>query len=207
MTTNTHGSAYRRPPLTEFRVSLPPWVPAWFEQDVATLPDNTDDAAWMTLALDLCEQQIQHGTGGPFAALVVDRQVGLLGIGLNCVVLQCCSAAHAEVVAISHAQCFQGTHDLSASPLNCTLYTTSEPCAMCIGAIHWSGISRVVTAARDADVRAIGFDEGHKPQQWAQALAANGTSVLPDIHRERAAMLLQRYADSGAPVYNAAGRR
>ena len=181
-------------------VTLPPWVAAFKDA-----PECVDDAGWMRLAIALCDRQIDEGTGGPFAAVVVEEKQGLISVGLNRVVDQCCSSAHAEVVALSLAQKRLGTHDLASRGLRCSLYSTSEPCAMCIGAIHWSGVARVLCAARDEDVRAIGFDEGNKPDDWVASLQHSGTQVIRDLLRDEASAQLLRYADGGGTIYNASG--
>ena len=183
-------------------LTLPGWCRKWMKQ-YATLPASADHTDWMKLTLALCREQTQRGSGGPFAALVVEARLGLISYGLNCVVPGNCSSAHAEVMALSLAQQTLGTHDLSTAPFSCTLYCSAEPCAMCIGAIHWSGVKRIVFAARDSDVRSIGFDEGHKPDNWMEFLRERGIQVVPDLKRAQAKALLEQYAQSGAPVYNA----
>ncbi len=96
-----------------------------------------------------------------------------------------------------------GRYDLSDSrKLRYELVTAAEPCAMCFGAIPWSGVSSVVCGAREEDVRQIGFDEGPKPADWVAALEARGIKVLQDILRNEAADVLVEYARSGGTIYN-----
>jgi tRNA(Arg) A34 adenosine deaminase TadA len=72
---------------------------------------------------------------------------------------------------------------------------------MCAGAIPWSGVVRVVTGALDADVRAIGFDEGAKPEAWAEALRERGIEVTEGVQREAAVAVLKGYAALGGTIY------
>ena len=109
---------------------------------------------------------------------------------------------HAEVVAIINASEHMQSWDLSAEH-GATLYTSAEPCAMCMGAIPWSGVHRVVIAARDEDVRVIGFDEGAKPSDWISVYQLRGISVRRDVLREESIAVLREYATRGGLLYNA----
>lgn len=74
---------------------------------------------------------------------------------------------------------------------------------MCFGAVPWSGVSRLVCAARDDDARSIGFDEGPKTADWQPALEQRGITVVRDLLRKEAVTVLQEYAASGGTIYNA----
>jgi len=185
----------------ELRVRLPEWIPGWLEARDAPLATRDDR---MHLVIELARANVEHGTGGPFAAAVYALDSGtLLSVGVNVVVAQHCSVAHAEILALGLAQARVGSHSL-ASPQGgrCELISSAEPCAMCLGAVAWSGIAALVIGARDADVREIGFDEGHKPRDWRHALAARGIAVTCDVLREDACAVLTSYAASGGPIYN-----
>jgi len=73
---------------------------------------------------------------------------------------------------------------------------------MCLGAVCWSGVGRVVCGARDEDARRIGFDEGPKPPDWVGALESRGISVVQDILRKEAAAVLTEYGERGGLIYN-----
>ncbi len=73
---------------------------------------------------------------------------------------------------------------------------------MCLGATPWSGVRRVVCAARDEDARTLGFDEGSKPPDWVGQLAARDIAVVRDIRREESTRILKDYVERGGPVYN-----
>lgn len=179
-------------------------LPAWLAE--SAVPDTVavDRAARMRFVLDLVAGNIAHASGGPFAAAVFDLETGaLLGCGVNLVVPTHCSSAHAEIVAISRAQQAVECFDLGADGRRCELVTSTEPCAMCLGAIPWSGVRSVVCGATDGDARAAGFDEGDKPEAWPRLLADRGIAVTREVCRDEAADLLLRYADGGGPIYNA----
>ena len=187
------------------RLEIP--LPAWFRAWSAALPARLeDDAAAMDVALEACRRNIEARTGGPFGAVVTDAGTGqILGAGVNLVVGGRASFLHAEIVALTLAQRRAGCDNLSAGGRAATLYATAEPCAMCLGAIPWSGVSRLVCGARDADVRAIGFDEGDKPSDWEAGLRRRGIAVTRDFRREEAAGLLARYAAEGGVRYGSRG--
>ena len=73
---------------------------------------------------------------------------------------------------------------------------------MCLGATIWSGIDHIICAARDEDARAIGFDEGPKPADVNKALRERNIRITRDINRNKAISLMQKYCDSGKPIYN-----
>src|SRR3546814_18291551 len=73
---------------------------------------------------------------------------------------------------------------------------------MCLGAVGWSGIARLVCAAGDHDARAIGFDEGDKPADWQSALARRGVIVATGVLRARAAAAMERSRDPGGLLYH-----
>ncbi len=159
----------------------------------------------MRLAIELARLNIVHKTGGPFGAAIFEQESGrLVGVGVNLVETQNCSIAHAEMVAIATAQKALQRYDLGAAGLaKHELVTSTEPCAMCLGAIPWSGVRRVVCGARDSDAREIGFDEGSKPADWIGCLEARGIAVVRDVLREQARDVLLKYGEAGGQIYNA----
>ncbi|MEZ5301955.1 MAG: nucleoside deaminase [Verrucomicrobiales bacterium] len=182
-------------------LTLPDWIDAAIpppEHRFATGDDR------MALAIHLAAENVRLQTGGPFGAAIFDRERGtLIAPGVNLVVAGHASVAHAEIVAIAIAQQIFGTHDLGAGGLPpMELVTSVEPCAMCLGAIPWSGVRRVLCGAREEDARAIGFDEGAKPDRWTEKLAARGIAVTRDIRRDEAANVLRLYQEAGGAIYN-----
>jgi tRNA(Arg) A34 adenosine deaminase TadA len=113
-----------------------------------------------------------------------------------------CSIAHAEMVAIALAQQTIGSFDLGQGQVTRELVTSTEPCAMCLGAIPWSGVRRVLSGARGADASAIGFDEGAKPADWIGELTRRGIAVTRDVLRDEARAVLNHYHTTGGLIYN-----
>lgn len=155
------------------------------------------------LQLALCNVMLK--TGGPFGAAVFEARTGrLVSIGVNLVASTNCSLAHAEMVALANAQLLFGHFDLGAAGLpKLELVTSCEPCAMCYGAIPWSGVRKVLCGARARDASAIGFDEGPKPKNWVMALKKRGIAVSRDLCRDEAVAVFQRYKEAGGDIYNA----
>lgn len=158
----------------------------------------------MELVLHLASLNIKHQTGGPFGAAVFDLDSGtLIAPGVNIVVPSHASIAHAEMVAVSMAQRTLQTHDLGPIGKNGTqLVTSVAPCAMCLGAVPWSGVRSLICGARGEDANAIGFDEGSKPTDWVGELEARGIAVQNDLMRDAAAQVLNNYEASGGAIYN-----
>ena len=104
-------------------------------------------------AVKLARNGIKNKEGGPFGAVVVDNKGRIVGYGNNQVLKNNDPTAHAEVMAIRDACKTLNTYDLSG----CIIYTTSEPCPMCLGAIIWSNIKEVYYATNRKDVANIGF--------------------------------------------------
>lgn len=180
------------------KIQLPPWC-----DDINLEQSFKTDQDAMLFALELVRLTLQHKTGGPFAAVVVDNTSRkIVSFGVNLVQTSNCSVLHAEIVAIMLASQQLNAYNLGAASA-VTLYSSAEPCAMCMGAIPWAGISRLVSAATDADVRAIGFDEGIKPSGWKKEYEVRGVSVTSEVCRESAVALLLRYVAEGGSVYNA----
>ncbi len=184
-------------PTVEF--SLPCWLPAYMANH-EIIVDVEDRMAFVIAA---SRQNIEEGTGGPFAAALFEQQSGaLLALGVNRVVPEKLSILHAEIIAITLAQRLLGTYDLGADGLpHYELVSSTEPCAMCLGAISFSGIHRVIVGARDTDARQAGFDEGAKPTDWIGALNARGIDVIYDLQREAACKVLADYLQQGGVLY------
>ena len=178
-------------------------VPAWLLAFEKTLPRKLHgDEEAMGYAIALSAENVKEGSGGPFGAVIVDSATGeVLSIGANLVLSAKSSVLHAEIVAILRAQKKLESFSLGGQGRSATLYTSAEPCAMCMGAIPWSGISRVVCAASDEDVRAIGYDEGDKPGNWQAAYEKRGIKVTCHFMRDPAVKVLRDYAANGGVIY------
>lgn len=152
------------------------------------------------MAMDLAARNVERG-GGPFGALVTDGAGRLLGAGVNLVRQNRCSVLHAEIVALMTAQRHVGDYDLGRGGRECVLSTSVDPCAMCFGALPWSGIRRLECGATTRDAQSVGFDEGTKPGDWVEALRNRGIRTERGVLREAAAAVLARYRDIGGVVY------
>ena len=182
-------------------LSLPVWVRSFLEGSVEIFPSVEDR---MRFVIELARLNVERKSGGPFGAAVFEREGGrLIAVGVNQVESLNCSIAHAEMLAIALAHKAVGTYDMGGERgAAYELVTSTEPCVMCLGAVCWSGVKRVVCGARDKDARRIGFDEGPKPKDWAGALESRGISVMQDILREQAAAVLTEYGEQGGLIYN-----
>ena len=183
-------------------LSLPEWIDDFLKQYQFPLVSNEER---MRFVLKLTLQNIEKTTGGPFGAAVFERESGqLVSVGVNVVLKQGCSAAHAEMMAIMLAQQELGTHDLGIAELpEFQLVTSGKMCAMCLGSVVWSGVREVLASAQPEDVeKIVGFDEGPAPADYDQQLEKRGISIIPSFLREEGCEVLQRYVDLEGVVYN-----
>jgi tRNA(Arg) A34 adenosine deaminase TadA len=179
-------------------------LPAWVEPFLKDWQEPlTSISRRMALAVALSEENVRRDTGGPFGAVVVREDSGeLISVGINLVTETGLSLAHAEIVALTLAQTALGDWNLSRpGPLQ--LITSCEPCAMCFGAVPWSGVKSLVCGARKKDAEAAGFDEGDKPDNWVRSLQRRGIVVQCSVSRTEAASVLARYKKDGGAIYNA----
>lgn len=180
-------------------------LPVWIEPFVRryTFPLTSPEAR-MRFVIALALENIKRKSGGPFAAALFNSETGdLMAAGVNRVVPLNCSLAHAEMMAIGLAQQQLGTYDLGGPgqpPVE--LVTSTEPCAMCLGAIPWSGLRKVTCGATDADARSAGFDEGAKPQNWVEGLEQKGIAVVTGVCAREAAAVFKVYKEAGGAIYN-----
>ena len=107
----------------------------------------------MRKAIDLSKENVANG-GGPFGA-VIARDGEIIATGVNRVTSNHDATAHAEVSAIRNACAKLGTHDLSG----CEIYSSCEPCPMCLGAIYWAHLDRLYYGNDKHDAANIGFDD------------------------------------------------
>ncbi len=122
--------------------------------------------------IELAVENVRRG-GGPFAALVV-REGVVIATGVNQVTRCSDPTAHAEVVAIREACRVLGDFQLTG----CDLYTSCEPCPMCLGAIYWARPTRVYYAATQGTAAAAGFDDAFIYREMALAPAERGIPMV-----------------------------
>jgi len=112
----------------------------------------TNDDHFLTRAIELAQKASESGDGGPFGAVIV-YQGKIIAEGWNRVLVSRDPTAHAEINAIRSACATIGDFHLTG----CTLYTSSEPCPMCLSAAYWARIGRIVFANSRAEAATIGF--------------------------------------------------
>jgi tRNA(Arg) A34 adenosine deaminase TadA len=178
--------------------------PAWTDSVVDWERSYGSDEERMRLAIAVSRANVEQGTGGPFGAAIFESLGGrLVAIGVNSVVRLNNCTLHAEMVAFMMAQQRVGAFTLNAPGLPPhELFTSCEPCAMCLGATLWSGVRRMVCAAAREDASLLSFDEGPVfPESYAY-LEARGLSIVRNVLREPAREVLQLYRDRGGEIYN-----
>jgi guanine deaminase len=132
------------------------------------------DNPFMARAIQLSLDNVRSGHGGPFGAVVVQNNA-IVADGVNRVTTTNDPTAHAEVVAIREACRKLGLFELK----DCELYTSCEPCPMCLGAIYWARIDRVYFANTRNDAAVIGFDDDHIYREFTLPIAAR---TIPFVH-------------------------
>lgn len=184
----------------EIRVAVPQWLDAAVDWD-RTYPTDVER---MALAVELARRNVLEESGGPFGAVIVDVTSGrLVSAGVNLVVRLRNSMLHAEIVACMLAEARLGQYSLgSATAGSCELVTSCEPCAMCLGAIHWAGVRRVVCGASGADARDLLFDEGPVFEASWTYLADRGVEVVRGVLRDEARVALDLYRTRNGFIYN-----
>ncbi len=187
-------------PATSITVSLPDWVSDGVDFDRRYASDEER----MELAIRLSWENVRRGTGGPFGAAIFEAGKGrLVAVGMNRVVPLGNSVLHAEIVALMLAQARRGSYTLGEAGMPAhELFTSCEPCAMCLGAVPWSGVARVVWAATRDDAGRLQFDEGPVFQSSYDYLAARSIRCEAGPLREDARRVLLEYGREGGEIYN-----
>jgi tRNA(Arg) A34 adenosine deaminase TadA len=181
-------------------------LPAWLEEITSgkdiVIPDPEERMRWI---VGLSRQNVEHASGGPFAAGVFAAGSGrLLAAGVNRVEPLGLSPAHAEIMAIAFAQKRLQTWDLGHdAAIPTELVASSQPCLMCLGAVLWSGVANLSYGAAAVEVSTIlGFDEGPLPAAWPQELLRRGIKVESGRLRAEAVAVLELYKSKSGTVYN-----
>lgn len=179
----------------QIHLTLPPWI----GEVAGTNQRYHSDEERVGLAIELSRQNVERGGGGPFGAAVFNSHSGrLVAAGVNRVLPQNCSVAHAEMMVIMIAQQRLGRHRLNGDGGHYVLATSSQPCCQCYGASVWAGIDELLIGARVEDVEELTeFDEGPLPADWIGELNRRNIAVRRDILREQAREVLAAYGASG----------
>ena len=155
---------------------------------------RTDHSRFMQMAIEEARAGIRAGHGGPFGSVIV-RDGKVVGRGHNMVIADTDSTAHGEITAIRNAEKALGTHDLSG----CVIYTTGEPCPMCLAACLWANLSRVYYGCTIADNSRIGFrDEIFDNLTGGRE---NLKGYMEQVDREKCLALFDEYTKTDRTLY------
>jgi tRNA(Arg) A34 adenosine deaminase TadA len=178
----------------QIHLTLPPWLGEVADESRLYLTDEER----VGLAIELSRRNVESSHGGPFGAAVFNAAGKLIAAGVNRVVPQTCSVAHAEMMAYMAAQQRLASFRLNEQGGRYTLATSSQPCCQCYGATVWAGVDELLIGARAEDVEELTeFDEGPLPADWIGELQRRGIEVRRDILRDQARTVLAAYAASG----------
>lgn len=156
---------------------------------------HKNDIKHLQRAIDLAAKYGSDGRHGPFGA-VIARNGKVLAEGWNAVVDSFDPTAHAEMQAIRAAAENLKTHELSG----CTLYASCEPCPMCLAAIYWARIDRIVYAATKEDAAAVGFDDSLLYEEMAKPWPARHVKSDQAL-QEKAARMMKSWAENPDRVH------
>ncbi len=187
----------------DFTLNLPEWIAAELTRLPEEVPEIEDR---MRMILRFARMNFENDTGGPFAAGVFERESGRpVAIGVNRVLATGCSSAHAEIMALSLAQKALNTWDLGGSGFPAhELVVNWRPCAMCYGALLWSGVRYLVIAGSGPELEELtGFDEGPLSPRWDTELRERGIEVIDGVLRAEACDVFRAFQEADRFVYNA----
>lgn len=150
---------------------------------------------YIKLAKESAENGLNNNEGGPFGAVITDKEGNIISTGNNKVLKNNDPTAHAEIVAIRNACKKLKTYDLS----NYVLYTSCEPCPMCLSAIIWANIKNVYYACTKEDAASIGF----RDDIIYKYLEGKNEDLisLQQIDREECIDLFKKYKDDNRKIY------
>ena len=151
---------------------------------------------FMDEAIAESAKNLKTGHGGPFGAVVVKDGV-IVGRGHNEVLKHNDPTCHGEIQAIREACRSLGTYDLSG----CELYTSAEPCPMCLSAIIWANIKTVYYGNSAKDAAAIGFRDDFIYDFIKRGCADEGTLALRQMGREEAIKIFEQYKEKNMTIY------
>ena len=150
---------------------------------------------YMELAKNASLDGIKNNEGGPFGAVIVDSDGNIVAIGHNRVLASCDPTAHAEVETIRTACKNLNTHDLSG----CTLYTSCEPCPMCLSAAIWANIKTIYCGCTRKDAEKIGFRD-NIIYDYLEGKNKDIVNLIP-LDREACTEAFKKYEKSNGIIY------
>jgi tRNA(Arg) A34 adenosine deaminase TadA len=182
------------------RITMPGWVGGVLEE----FPSYRTEEDKMRLAIRLARENVQSASGGPFGAAVFQQPGNrLVAVGVNRVERLNNSILHAEIMALMLAEKKLKSYTLSAPGFpDCELITSCEPCAMCLGAVLWSGVDRIVCGAGREDAAGLGFDEGPVFPESYRYLEDSGIEIVRGVLADEARAVFDLYRKRNGLVYN-----
>ncbi len=179
--------------------------PAWVDSVVDWERSYVSDQERMRLAIAVSRANVENATGGPFGAAIFEARSGhLVAVGMNSVVRLNNCTLHGETMAFMMAQQRVGSYTLNGPNMPAhELYTSCEPCAMCLGATLWSGVQRVVYGAAREDASLLHFEEGPVFPESYHYLEQRGIRIERNVLREEARAVLELYRAQSGKIYNA----
>ena len=178
--------------------------PSWVDEVVDWNRTYTSDEDRMRLAITVARENVERGSGGPFGAAIYTSEGQLVAVGMNSVVRLNNCTLHGEMVAIMMAQQKLRTFTLRSPSLPAhELFTSCEPCAMCLGTTLWSGVQRVVFAAAREDATMLNFDEGPVFPESYRYLEDRGIRFVRNVLREDGRAVMELYRSKNGRIYNA----
>ena len=178
--------------------------PDWVHEVVDWERIYVGDEERMRLAIALSRENVERDTGGPFGAAIFESASGrLVSVGMNSVVRLSNCTLHGEMVAFMMAQRRLDSFTLGGPNLpEHELFSSCDPCAMCLGATLWSGVKRIVCGANRDDATRLQFDEGPVFPDSYRYLEDRGIRVAHGVLREEARAVMERYRSRGGQIYN-----
>ncbi len=179
--------------------------PNWVNDAVDFDKTYASDEERMRVAITVSRENVSRKTGGPFGAAIFERQSGkLVAVGMNSVVRLYNCTLHGEMVAFMMAQQRVKSFTLAAPGMpEHDLFTSCEPCAMCLGAALWSGVKRIVMGAAREDASRLNFEEGPVFPESYKYLEDRGIQIVRHVLRDEAKAVLDAYRGGGGKIYNA----
>lgn len=178
--------------------------PSWVNDVVDWKRKYSSDDERMRLAITVARENVERGTGGPFGAAIFTVDGDLVAVGMNSVIRLNNCTLHGEMVAIMMAQKKLRTFTLRTPSLPAhELFTSCEPCAMCLGTTLWSGVQRVVSAATREDATTLSFDEGPVFPESYKYLEDRGIEFARNVLREEGRAVMELYRLKNGRIYNA----
>jgi tRNA(Arg) A34 adenosine deaminase TadA len=183
---------------------LPDWLTKYEEQIKDTKFNN--DEKKMEIAIEISKRNVLRKTGGPFGCAIFkiskDKKYStLFSVGCNLVLLNNNCTLHGEMVAIQLGQKKIKNYTFEDND-KYELFTSCEPCAMCLGAILWCGVQRLVCGATKYDAEELGFKEGPVFNESYLYLQNNGIEIKKNVLRKEAKGVFILYSNSDGKIYN-----